>query len=523
MKSFKRKIRFGIIITCGILILITTVSLVLSRYAEKTITKELSALDIHTSQINVNFLNRSVTAQNVFWSDTSAGTSPGDSVGLNKIKVTGIDLYQLLIHKTIRLRRVSLTDGYFRYHRRSPKTNQTQGGKSLPSANITINSIEVSNIEAEIFNDTIREYSGTLNLFIKDIRLADLNKTGAEDYSIGSIETSITNLALTGNESMYNTKISHLYANSSSGKIVVDSISLMPRYSKYRFSRTKGRQMDRFALTIPRLSVSGFDFGLAKDSIYRAMMVEIDNPKLHVYRDKRLPFIKHDVTPLPVAMIRSLPFEMSVDTIKINRATIRYEEFPEKGFRTGYVTFENLNATIDHVSNRDFFTNYNQSTIKVTSAIMGKGTIEAEFSLPYGKDQVYNARGVIKNLSLHRLNPILENAAFISVESGTLNQLNFNFDYDEYKSNGSVLINYEDLKITSLTKEKDSSPNEFKSWLLNTFLKNDKDKDVSKEKRTGVIQFERDRKRAIFNLWVKSLFSGLRSSVLDSPAKKKKK
>jgi len=53
-------------------------------------------------------------------------------------------------------------------------------------------------------------------------------------------------------------------------------------------------------------------------------------------------------------------------------------------------------------------------------------------------------------------------------------------------------------------------------------LKKDKDKSVSREKRTGTIDFDRDRKRAIFNLWVKSLFSGLKSSVLDSSNKKEK-
>lgn len=522
MKIVKRSLRFAVIVVTGVLLLITA-ALMLSRYLEKEVKKELHALNIQTSQISINFLNRTITAENVCWMTAPAGSSyPGDSVQITKVRLSGIDLYQAFFNKNIRLRKVSLTDGYVRYSRNRTKTGPSEG-KTPPLKSLTINSIELSNITSEIFSDTIREYSGTVNLFLRDIRLTDANKIRVlEAYSINSFETSITHLTLAGKEWMYNVKIARLYASSSEDNVKVDSIFLIPRYSKYRFSRKKGRQMDRITLSIPRLSVSGFDFGLVKDSTYRAIMVEIDNPKLHVYRDKRLPFIKHDVTPLPVAMIRSLPFEMSIDTIKINQGRITYEEFPEKGFNTGYVSFDNLNATIDHVSNRDFYNEYKKSTIYVTSKIMGKGTIAAEFSLPYGKEQIYNAKGVIKNLALHRLNPILENAAFISIESGILNQLNFNFDYDEYNSNGSVLINYEDLKIKSLTKEEDSSPNEFKSWVLNTFLKNNKDKSVSRDKRTGIIQFERERNRAIFNLWVKSLFSGLKSSVMDSPGKKKK-
>jgi hypothetical protein len=223
-----------------------------------------------------------------------------------------------------------------------------------------------------------------------------------------------------------------------------------------------------------------------------------------------------------MALITSLPFGAAIDTVKITNAKITYEEFPEDGFQTGQVTFEKLNASLDHISNRDYYSNYKQSTLIASSNIMKEGVINAEFSLPYGEPQIYNAKGSIKNLELNHLNPILENLAFISITSGMLNELNFNFDYNEFVSKGSLLVNYDNLKMVSLTKEKESTKNEFKSWILNTALKKDKDKSVDKVRRTGTIYLERDRKRAVFSVWVKSLFSGLKSSVLDSSTKKER-
>ena len=73
-----------------------------------------------------------------------------------------------------------------------------------------------------------------------------------------------------------------------------------------------------------------------------------------------------------------------------------------------------------------------------------------------------------------------------------------------------------------MTKEKESTKNEFKSWVLNTALRKDKDKSLDKVRRTGTIYLERDQKKAIFNVWVQSLFSGLKSSVLDSSTKKER-
>ena len=153
---------------------------------------------------------------------------------------------------------------------------------------------------------------------------------------------------------------------------------------------------------------------------------------------------------------------------------------------------------------------------------MGKGLIKAEFSLPYNKAQVYNAKGSLNALSLYRLNPMLENVAFMSVTSGKLNQLSFNFDYTDLTSKGTVLINYEDLKINSLTKEKDSEKNEFMSFVVNTILKSDKDESLDKGRRMGTVDFDRDRRRAIFHYWWNSVFTGIKSTATESPNKKEK-
>ena len=221
-------------------------------------------------------------------------------------------------------------------------------------------------------------------------------------------------------------------------------------------------------------------------------------------------------------MMRALKFGIAVDTLKLIDAKVTYEEFPEKGYHPGYITFEKLNATLDHLTNRDHYPDYKQATLKASSYVMGKGLLKAEFSLPYGKSQVYNAKGGLDNFSLYRLNPILENVAFMSVTSGRLNHLAFNFDYTDLKANGTVLVNYENLKINSLTKEKNPEKNEIKTFVINTILRKNKDKNVDKEKRTGAIEFEREKKRAIFHYWWRSLLSGIKSSAGELPQKKNK-
>ena len=103
-----------------------------------------------------------------------------------------------------------------------------------------------------------------------------------------------------------------------------------------------------------------------------------------------------------------------------------------------------------------------------------------------------------------------------------LNKLKFDFQYTDLRSAGTLEIDYEDLRITSLKKKNDDT-NEIKTLFINAFVKNDKTRlSLSKLKRTGNIDIERDRKRYIFNVWLKSILDGLKSTVLESKQAKSK-
>ncbi len=524
MKRPHRLLRLALIITLSFTALLAVGGLILSRYARNKFDDALNAQGISIGSLRINLFNRSVMVEEFSWSKSSDSLShQSHESKIETIFAGGINIFALLKSERLELSNLTLSNGSLSYNTAmSIKTDATHSSAGIIKG-ISIDNVKLEKIHFTILNDTLQEYSGDLNLSIGNIVLDDLkNGNVAQSYRMGSFEATLTGLMINARESMYRLNVARIHASSQEKNLVVDSITLLPKLSKYAFSRKIGRQLDRFVLRIPKIDVSGFAFEEIKDSLWVAKLVNIHRANLHIYRDKRLPFIKEHNMPLPIAMIRELPFGVAVDSIKIIESKITYEEFPEQGFETGQIVFEKLNASVDHISNRNDYPNYTQATIRAKARVMGNGLIDAQFSLPYSKSQIYNAKGTISNLAMHRLNPILESLAFISVESGKLNQLSFNFDYDDFTSNGSILINYENLKLIGLTKEKDSDKNKFKTWVMNMFLKKDKDRSVSREKRTGKIYYERDRRRALFNVWVKSLMSGLKSSVLDSPSEKGK-
>src|SRR5690606_10171427 len=124
------------------------------------------------------------------------------------------------------------------------------------------------------------------------------------------------------------------------------------------------------------------------------------------------------------------------------------------------------------------------------------------------------------NFELTELNPTMEHLARVWIESGNMTSLAFNFDYDDDVAYGSVLLLYEDLKMTAYKEnEQCLEVNKIKTFILNVlFAKRNKEDEVRFAKRNGTIEFERDKKRSIFNFWWKSLAAGIKTSNSISEA-----
>lgn len=524
------KARFRILklITISLVVIVVVLlvgGLILSRVTRSVVDKELKAAGITIKKFDVNLFTRSVTVGGFNWVNKGdSATSRPSHLSLKEIRIEGIHIIELIRNKRVECSRILLVDGDLLFNKNvksQSDTSATKKQKSFPLNGLAIEKFIATNIGIQIVSDTINEMSGTLSAEMQSLSVPEFSELKqASGFEIGSVKTEIRRFRNNSPESMYRFAVGRISINTSDQAIIVDSIAVIPKYSRYRFSRKLGKQKDRLVLVTERLAITGFQFDQLRDSLFIAKKVSIEKASLQIYKDKRLPFIRDHNVPLPIAQLRQFKFGFAIDTIDIIGAKIAYEEFPEKGYHPGKITFSNLNAKLDHIHNRDYFPDYKQATLTTKSNVMEKGTIDAVFTLPYGKAQIYTANGAVRNLAMHRLNPIMENLAFISFDAGTLNELKFNFDYDDLKSTGMVLINYENLKVRSLTREKDPDKNGFKTWLFNLFLKKDKDEDVKIEKRTGKIEYERERRKAIFVVWVKSLMSGLKSSVIDSPGKK---
>jgi hypothetical protein len=489
-----------------------------SQYAAQQIKERLTAVGCSVGSVQVNIFTQRITISEF---DLDHGT---DSTGnipikaqIKNITLKSVSLYNLLVNKKLEINAIFIADGSVRFYEKKSSINRRPQKKEERIKKIIVDQILLQNINTTIGTDSLKQYSGMVNMTLNNIRSSDTAGIGnIKEYTLKDLEGNITDLLLKSSNGFYQTRIVKLSIAGSEEKLLLDSLIITPNYPKYKFSRVAGKQIDRINASIPRLEITGLQYDQLRDSVFIASKIEIKSPELHSFRDKRMRFKETKNKPLPVAAIKRLDFGIEVDTVQIKDAKISYEEFPSDGFKSGTVVFEDLQATLVNVSDKIYQNKPPYATLEARAKIMGHGLIQASFSLPLDTKKSYHAKGKISQMELHHLNPALENLAFIKIESGRLNNLIFDFDYNDKSSKGSLTINYQDLKITGLKKEKSKDESDIKTFLINTLVKNDKDKNVPAEKRTGAIEFERDRKRQIFNFWWKSLLSGIKSSVLNA-------
>lgn len=300
-----------------------------------------------------------------------------------------------------------------------------------------------------------------------------------------------------------------------------DSIRVVPQASKFEFSKQRGFEIDRFDAFIPFVEAQNFSVSFLDSSRVRASQAEIQF-YLNIFRDKRRPFVQKR-KPLPIPQIQDLPFTLLIDSLKIRKSYVQYEEFAEEATEAGLVYFDNLYASLYNINNRATTGN---TRLRAQSNLLGHGAIDLFVNFPLEANKNARLVGSISDFDIPEINAMLVPSTNIKVESGDMKKLSFTFAFNDTRSDGEIELNYENLKLSMMKedsdKEDEMEKDNLKTFIMNTFIiRKNMDEDVPEEKRTGAVGFERDPYRSIFNFWVKSLLSGVKAAYnLDKVAAK---
>lgn len=319
-------------------------------------------------------------------------------------------------------------------------------------------------------------------------------------------------------DSMYSFRNTGILYSSATNSLSIDSSFIQPNYEDYDFTERFNYQKNRFEAGFSNISFHDFDLRkyLATGD-FGSSFVEVSNMNMKIFRDNRKEF-NHTKKPEFQDMIYNYRSNLRIDSVALLEGDVTYTEHSSEANEPGHINFNKINARVYKITNDTIYrTDTAYLKLQADAMLMGKSKISVLLiARIFDSNNTFTLKGNLASLQADELNPILENKAFVHVTSGEIQGLNFSFVADNKKSDGTLNLIYHGLNLAVRNKSTDETTafrEKFISLLVNFKVKNSNPL-PGKDVRVGIINFERDPERYLINYCIRSLMSGIKSSII---------
>jgi len=471
---------------------------------------------INYVSIESNSLDGTLTIKNLEVEKSDSDSVCSSSATIDEFKVQGVSVLSYLLQKKLVLSSIILARPLIQYSSHPKRTQSSVSGeyKEGPLKEIEIGLIRIDSGKFQMVD------SASCVISLKTGFSLDLENFSLKNLTTDSLRWKMESLVVKGiyldiPNKFYHATINQFAYSRANKSIKVDSLRLVPTLDRSNFAKETKFQTDQFILILPSLRVNDFVMNESMKLSFSAREVDL-NFNMNVYRDKRYGRKQRTPKVLPMTFLNKLSFPLKIDSLMLSESKIVYEEYSDKNDGIGKISFNELSASISNIANDSI----GKSEMKVHSTFMNSGALNVNFTFPHEKNKLYGVKGSLLNFHMPDINAMLEPSALIKIESGKMQAMKFNFQYDSKESNGELELRYSDLNVIAIKKE-DKSENKIVSLIIKALVKKTIDKTDPMDKRTGKIHWERDTQKAILNYWWKSVFSGVKAVFgFENPMKK---
>jgi len=448
------------------------------------------------------------------------GTTNYLSGKIASVRISGINLIQILLKKGIYLRKVIITGSFIEGRIPFPKKTAPP---IISNQKIRVGSILFDTLDLSLkYDSTARAFSVRKGFF----KLLDLQINRKDTISpamIHEFDFNADELFTISSDSMYSFRAIGIRYFADSSRLAADSFSILPNYPDYEFSSKHEFQTDRIEAGLSNIYFHGFSpADYFKSGELVCSYIEIGKLEMNIFRDKRKKF-QHVNKPVFQDLMVGYPGKLQIDSIGILDGNINYAEHAPGASDQGKISFNDVGAWVYNITNDTLYKKVKGNTVlRAEALLMGKGKLSVALKARlFDKNNVFTVNGSLSGMEADALNPILEYSAFMYATSGRIDALNFQFTANNTKATGKMTLLYHGLNIAVKNKQTNDTTalkERIVSILANNILLNSNPL-PRKEVRVGIIVNERDPERFVFNYAFKSILSGMKSSLLRNPEK----
>ena len=294
--------------------------------------------------------------------------------------------------------------------------------------------------------------------------------------------------------------------------LTFSNLKIKTKYDKQELSKHLRVERDYFDLKIEEIAINDYHVGFKNDSIFsfNSENILIKNPDFNIYRDK-LVADDFSVKQMYSKQLRDLNFDLKVNKVLIENASIFYEEKMKQNKPAGQLKFTNLNGEVANLGNA--FADSVETTIDISSTFMDNSNLNVNWSFDINNptDQ-FMFKADISLLKASQMNQFMEPNLNIRLD-GELLKTNFTIDGNTNVSNIELKTKYQNFDVTVL-KENGKEKNKFLSGLINLFVSKDSNDQSDNFRKASVQNVERIKHKSVFNfIWI-SIRAGLKEAML---------
>ncbi|MBN2348146.1 MAG: hypothetical protein JXJ22_04875 [Bacteroidales bacterium] len=444
------------------------------------------------------------------------------NVKIASIKFKGISLVKVLFKNDVNISNVTIYNssiiGEF------PFSQEAKPLIVLP-LNIRIGSILFDKIHLDIQNTaSAQSYlvnRGVLKVYGLKVDKQDTLSPGI----IKQFDIEAEELVVASPDSMYSYTASGIFYSATTKTLTVNSFYIHPNYTGYDFTSQYDFQMNCIEAGFNNIYVHDFNAtGYLTSGSLISSYIEIGKMDMNVFRDKRKEF-RHVNKPTFQDLIYNYPGTVQIDSLSLIDGNVTLSIHAEEANEPGSISFNNINCKIYKITNSTLYkTEKAFLELKGNALLMGKSkmTILLKGKI-FDSHNTFFLNGTLSSLEAKELNPILEKSAFIYATSGKIDEVKFSFIANNERATGKITMLYHGLDIAvknKRTADTTAIKERFISLIVNRKL-SDSNPIPDEEVREGIIDYERDPERFLFNYCFKSILSGIKSTLIKNPKKSK--
>jgi hypothetical protein len=522
-KKMYLKIVFGII-TFMIIMKIITIFFVERLIAEKLISslcEKNKNYKLNISRVHVLFISRGMEIEGITIKSVPESGSDHDLNGeIESIGFKGLSLTKAIFSKKIDVRKVTIINSGI-----SGKIPAPEGkiGSIVIPVNMHIGILLFDKINLSL------EKAGTSQSFLVEkgvLNVYDLNYEKEDTLSIcilSKFDLMAEEIRAVSPDSMYTFITSNINYRATEKSLVVKCLVIQPNYKDYDFTSQYKYQKDRIAATFINISLTAFDAaGYLVSGNFVSSYIEINEMTLNMFRDNRKEF-RHINKPAFQDMIYNFPGGLHIDSIRLLSGDIRYSERAQIANEEGSLSFNKIKVLISNICNDTIHkTEGKFLMLNADALVMGKGKLAIMLkSKMHDKNNTFSVNGELSDIDIKELNPFLANNGFIYATSGKIDKLTFSFSADNKKAAGNMIVLYHGLDVAVKNKRTDDTTalrEKLISSIANIKLQ-DSNPMPGEEVRVGIIDYERNPEKFLFNYCAKSIMTGVKSSLIKKHKK----